>query len=236
MPNRPTRRTTLLLGLTLAAAPATALAATRYAPHADAATVVSPRPGSTIPRRRRSRCSSSPARRTPRWTGRRSTSTSRTSATAAATPPASSASAPAPATCSSWSSSTPTASRATCWPSTCPPCARSNGSDSHAGPRPELHQGLEDRRQGHGVPAGAERRARPRLLQPGGARRARPTACGALGQFIYYDAIVMHGHGGDATSFGGIRKTRPERRPSRRRRAATRRPTSTPSSTPGSGR
>ena len=37
MPNRPTRRTTLLLGLTLAAAPATALAATRYAPHADAA-------------------------------------------------------------------------------------------------------------------------------------------------------------------------------------------------------
>ena len=38
MPNRPTRRTTLLLGLTLAAAPATALAATRYAPHADAAT------------------------------------------------------------------------------------------------------------------------------------------------------------------------------------------------------
>ena len=28
----------------------------------------------------------------------------------------------------------------------------------------------------------------------------------ALGQFIYYDAIVMHGPGDDGTSFGGIRK------------------------------
>ena len=28
---------------------------------------------------------------------------------------------------------------------------------------------------------------------------------GALGQFIYYDAIVMHGPGNDAASFGGIR-------------------------------
>jgi len=27
----------------------------------------------------------------------------------------------------------------------------------------------------------------------------------ALGQFMYYDAIVMHGPGGDANSFGGIR-------------------------------
>jgi chitosanase len=37
MQTRPTRRNALLLGLTLAAAPAAALAATRYAPHADAA-------------------------------------------------------------------------------------------------------------------------------------------------------------------------------------------------------
>jgi chitosanase len=29
----------------------------------------------------------------------------------------------------------------------------------------------------------------------------------ALGQFCYYDAIVMHGPGNDSTSFGGIRKT-----------------------------
>src|SRR3954447_19707673 len=37
MQNRPTRRTTLLLGLSLAAAPAAGLAVSRYAPHADAA-------------------------------------------------------------------------------------------------------------------------------------------------------------------------------------------------------
>lgn len=30
---------------------------------------------------------------------------------------------------------------------------------------------------------------------------------GTLGQFIYYDAIVMHGPGNDPGSFGGIRKT-----------------------------
>src|SRR5207245_6016527 len=29
----------------------------------------------------------------------------------------------------------------------------------------------------------------------------------ALGQFIYYDAIVMHGPGSDPVSFGGIRAT-----------------------------
>src|SRR4051812_39180855 len=37
MQNRPNRRTTLLLGLSLAAAPAAGLAVSRYAPHADAA-------------------------------------------------------------------------------------------------------------------------------------------------------------------------------------------------------
>lgn len=28
----------------------------------------------------------------------------------------------------------------------------------------------------------------------------------ALGQYVYYDAIVVHGDGDDASSFGGIRK------------------------------
>ncbi|GAB3400260.1 hypothetical protein GCM10027515_07860 [Schumannella luteola] len=30
---------------------------------------------------------------------------------------------------------------------------------------------------------------------------------GALGQFIYFDALVMHGPGSDHASFGGIRAT-----------------------------
>ncbi|WP_446040277.1 chitosanase [Streptomyces sp. SID1121] len=36
--------------------------------------------------------------------------------------------------------------------------------------------------------------------------RGKSDGVGVLGQFIYYDAIVMHGDGNDGTSFGGIRK------------------------------
>jgi chitosanase len=35
--------------------------------------------------------------------------------------------------------------------------------------------------------------------------RAKADGLGTLGQFIYYDAIVMHGPGPDPSSFGGIR-------------------------------
>jgi chitosanase len=37
-------------------------------------------------------------------------------------------------------------------------------------------------------------------------RRAKADGLGTLGQFIYYDAIVMHGPGPSADSFGGIRR------------------------------
>jgi chitosanase len=37
--------------------------------------------------------------------------------------------------------------------------------------------------------------------------QAKSDGLGTLGQFIYYDAIVMHGPGDDPVSFGGIRKT-----------------------------
>ena len=36
--------------------------------------------------------------------------------------------------------------------------------------------------------------------------QAKADGLGILGQFIYYDAYVMHGEGDDAHSFGGIRK------------------------------
>jgi chitosanase len=36
--------------------------------------------------------------------------------------------------------------------------------------------------------------------------QAKKDGLRALGQFIYYDAIVMHGDGGDRDSFGSIRK------------------------------
>ncbi len=37
-------------------------------------------------------------------------------------------------------------------------------------------------------------------------RRAKADGLGTLGQFVYYDAIVMHGPGQDSSSFGGIRR------------------------------
>ncbi len=43
--------------------------------------------------------------------------------------------------------------------------------------------------------------------------RAKADGLGTLGQFIYYDAIVMHGPGQSASSFGGIRRRAIERAP-----------------------
>jgi chitosanase len=44
-------------------------------------------------------------------------------------------------------------------------------------------------------------------------RRAKADGLGTLGQFIYYDAMVMHGPGQSADSFGGIRRRAIERAP-----------------------
>jgi chitosanase len=44
-------------------------------------------------------------------------------------------------------------------------------------------------------------------------RRAKADGLGTLGQFIYYDAIVMHGPGPSPSSFGGIRRRATERAP-----------------------
>jgi chitosanase len=43
--------------------------------------------------------------------------------------------------------------------------------------------------------------------------RAKADGLGTLGQFIYYDAIVMHGPGASASSFGGIRRRAIDRAP-----------------------
>ena len=91
---------------------------------------------------------------------------------------ASSASARAPATCSTWSScytDRKPGQRARQVPAG--PAQASNGSDSHAGLDPNFTKDWKTAAEDTGVPAGPERRARPGLLQPGGAAGARPTAC-----------------------------------------------------------
>jgi len=79
-----------------------------------------------------------------------------------------------------------------------------DGTDSHDGLDPgfpaawrEAAKTPEFRR--------AQRDERDRGYFDPAVARARKDGLGTLGQFVYYDAMVMHGPGGDALSFGGIR-------------------------------
>jgi chitosanase len=86
-----------------------------------------------------------------------------------------------------------------------PALRRVNGSASHAG-------------LGEPFVTAWKRAARDRVFQrlqmreldrvyfDPAVRRAKEDGLGNLGQFIYYDAIVMHGPGQSADSFGGIRR------------------------------
>ncbi|MEU6352632.1 chitosanase [Streptomyces sp. NPDC047072] len=51
----------------------------------------------------------------------------------------------------------------------------------------------------------AQRDERDRAYFDPAVSRAKEDGLGTLGQFVYYDAMVMHGPGTDALSFGGIR-------------------------------
>jgi chitosanase len=53
----------------------------------------------------------------------------------------------------------------------------------------------------------AQNDERDRVYFNPSVNQAKTDGLRALGQFIYYDAIVMHGPGDDSVSFGGIRKT-----------------------------
>ncbi|MGW0783278.1 chitosanase [Streptomyces sp. NPDC002913] len=52
----------------------------------------------------------------------------------------------------------------------------------------------------------AQRDERDRVYFDPAVRAAKKDGLGTLGQFVYYDAAVMHGEGDDADSFGGIRR------------------------------
>ncbi|WP_405592822.1 chitosanase [Streptomyces sp. NBC_01190] len=52
----------------------------------------------------------------------------------------------------------------------------------------------------------AQNNERDRVYFNPSVNQAKADGLRALGQFIYYDAIVMHGPGDDGVSFGGIRK------------------------------
>ncbi len=87
-----------------------------------------------------------------------------------------------------------------------PALRRVNGSDSHRGlGRKFVHAWKVAAHDP--IFRQAQNRERDRVYFGPAVRRAKADGLRILGQFIYYDAIVMHGPGHDSVSFGGIRAT-----------------------------
>ena len=204
MPNRPTRRTTLLLGLTLAAAPATALAATRYAQQADAAVHGVTATGLDDPAKKEIAmqivCSAENSSLD--WQaqykyiedigdGRGYT-------------------AGIIGFCSGTGDMLELVElyadrKAGNVLQTYLPALREvDGSDSHDGLDPNYTNDWETAAQDT-VFQQCQNDERDRVYFNPAVSQGKSDGLRTLGQFCYYDAIVMHGPGSDATSFGGIR-------------------------------
>ncbi|MEU0394543.1 chitosanase [Streptomyces sp. NPDC006208] len=80
-----------------------------------------------------------------------------------------------------------------------------DGSDSHEGLDPDF---TRDWKRAARDPAfkEAQNDERDRVYFDPAVGRGKQDGVGVLGQFIYYDAIVMHGDGSDSTSFSSIRR------------------------------
>ncbi|MEU9887137.1 chitosanase [Sphaerisporangium sp. NPDC051011] len=87
-----------------------------------------------------------------------------------------------------------------------PALRRVNGSDSHSGLDPNFTKDWATAAK-DSVFQKAQNDERDRVYFNPAVQQAKADGLRALGQFIYYDAIVMHGPGNDSVSFGGIRKT-----------------------------
>ena len=89
--------------------------------------------------------------------------------------------------------------------STCPRCERSTApTRTRASTRTSPRTGARPPRTPAFQPA--QNDERDRVYFDPAVRQGKTDGLGALGQFAYYDAIVMHGDGTDPTSFGSIRK------------------------------
>jgi chitosanase len=87
------------------------------------------------------------------------------------------------------------------------PALRSvNGTDSHAGLGDPFVSAWRTAGS-DSVFQAAQERERDRVYFNPSVTQAKADGLRALGQFAYYDAIVMHGPGENGVSFGGIRRT-----------------------------
>ncbi|MEU8998771.1 chitosanase [Streptomyces caniferus] len=79
-----------------------------------------------------------------------------------------------------------------------------DGSDSHDGLDPGYTKDWKKAAQDPAFQQ-AQNDERDRVYFDPAVERGKADGIGVLGQFAYYDALVMHGDGDDATSFSGIR-------------------------------
>ncbi|MEU6253818.1 chitosanase [Streptomyces sp. NPDC047043] len=86
-----------------------------------------------------------------------------------------------------------------------PALRRVNGSDSHEGLDPNFPKDWRKAAQDTAFQQ-AQNDERDRVYFNPAVAQGRTDRLGTLGQFAYYDAIVMHGDGDDPTSFRNIRK------------------------------
>jgi chitosanase len=89
-----------------------------------------------------------------------------------------------------------------------PALRRVDGSDSHDGLDPNFPDDWRKAARDT-VFQQAQNDERDRVYFNPAVRQGKADGLRVLGQFAYYDAIVMHGDGGDSTSFGSIRRRAP---------------------------
>lgn len=86
-----------------------------------------------------------------------------------------------------------------------PALRKVNGGDSHAGLDPNFTKDWAKAATDAEFKK-AQDHERDRVYFNPAVGQGKSDGVGTLGQFMYYDAIVMHGDGGDSTSFRNIRK------------------------------
>lgn len=86
-----------------------------------------------------------------------------------------------------------------------PALRKVDGTSSHKGLGPPFVHAWKDAAQRKDFQQ-AQNAERDRVYFDPAVRRAKADGLGTLGQFVYYDAMVMHGPGSDHHSFGGIRE------------------------------
>ncbi|MEU9154703.1 chitosanase [Streptomyces sp. NPDC048417] len=86
-----------------------------------------------------------------------------------------------------------------------PALRRVNGTDSHSGLDPNFPADWRKAAQDTAFQQ-AQNDERDRVYFNPAVQQGKTDGLGTLGQFAYYDAIVMHGDGDDSTSFRNIRK------------------------------